>query len=215
MNERFAALYAEPDFVATVRDHMIPSLLAVAELGDGPLHLVAGPGHAAASLRTVAPRLTIAQMDAGCAAEVASRFAADPDVDVVNVDATCLPFPDQRFSAATVVLSLLHLPTPDAQDTALRELARVLRPGASLVRLNAVDGPHFRRLAGDDTTVTPIDPLDFPARLEAAGFQAPHYDLWQFALPRPHATPINVRDRGSGGSGRRENHRVFEPSCLR
>jgi predicted methyltransferase len=73
----------------------------------------------------------------------------------------------------------MHLRSARTQDAVLRELARVLRPGATLAGLNAVDGSHFRGMNQNDRAV-PIDPLTFANRLEQAGFHDVKIDYWSF-----------------------------------
>ncbi|PZM94577.1 MAG: demethylmenaquinone methyltransferase [Actinobacteria bacterium] len=53
-----------------------------------------------------------------------------PDVPLLAGDALALPFPDATFDAVTISFALRNVVDPDA---ALRELARVTRPGGRLV----------------------------------------------------------------------------------
>ena len=46
-------------------------------------------------------------------------------VEVLTADATALPLPDDRYSAAACFTMLHHIPTRDLQDRALAEIARV------------------------------------------------------------------------------------------
>jgi SAM-dependent methyltransferase len=55
-------------------------------------------------------------------------------------DATALPFVDETFDAAFLVTVLGEIPD---QDAALRELARVLKPGGRLVVGELLGDPHY------------------------------------------------------------------------
>jgi SAM-dependent methyltransferase len=67
-------------------------------------------------------------------------------------DASALPYEDGTFDAAFLVTVLGEIPD---QDVALRELARVLKPGGRLVVGELLGDPHYVRLA--------------PLRLRASG----------------------------------------------
>jgi len=74
------------------------------------------------------------------------------NVTPTQSDATSLPFGDGTYDAAYLVTVLGEIPD---QDAALRELARVLKPGGRLVVGELVGDPHYVRLA--------------PLRLRASG----------------------------------------------
>jgi SAM-dependent methyltransferase len=97
--------------------------------------------------------------------------------DLADVDPANLPWPDSRFSAVVAVLVLHHLPDAAAQNAALAEWARLLRPGGLLVGLNPIEGPHFRRL-DQEGWCTPVEPLAFPERLAANGFGEIRVRVW-------------------------------------
>ena len=58
----------------------------------------------------------------------------DPDVDELNADATDMPLPDGRFSAALSLTILRHVPTPELQDAIFAEVVRVPQVGWDLHR---------------------------------------------------------------------------------
>ena len=66
-------------------------------------------------------------------------------IQLVAADAQCLPFRHSQFDSAVVALALCTIPDPDG---ALKELSRVLRPGAWLRVLEhvRVDQPLVARL---------------------------------------------------------------------
>jgi SAM-dependent methyltransferase len=77
--------------------------------------------------------------------------------DLANItptqsDATSMPYEDSTYDAAYLITVLGEIPD---QDAALRELARVLKPGGRLVVGELLGDPHYVRLA--------------PLRLRASG----------------------------------------------
>ena len=74
------------------------------------------------------------------------------NVTPTQSDATAMPYEDATYDAAYLTTVLGEIPD---QDAALRELARVLRPGGRLVVGELVGDPHYVRLA--------------PMRLRASG----------------------------------------------
>jgi SAM-dependent methyltransferase len=74
------------------------------------------------------------------------------NVTPTQSDATSMPYEDGTFDAAYLVTVLGEIPD---QDSAIRELARVLKPGGSLVVGELVGDPHYVRLG--------------PMRLRASG----------------------------------------------
>jgi ubiquinone/menaquinone biosynthesis C-methylase UbiE len=59
-------------------------------------------------------------------------------------DAATMPYQDATFDAAFLVTTLGEIPE---QDAAVRELARVLKPGGRLVVGELLGDPHYVRLA--------------------------------------------------------------------
>lgn len=83
------------------------------------------------------------------------RSAAERGLDNITptqADASAMPYEDGTYDAAFLVTVLGEIPD---QDAALRELARVLRPGGRLVVGELLGDPHYVRLA--------------PMRLRASG----------------------------------------------
>ena len=171
MNAEHLRLCASAEWSALVRDELLPWVLGEDQLGDDVLELGAGSGLVTDLLVELAPRVTAVEIDESLAAALRSRLAGRP-VEVVTADATALPLPAGRFSAAACFTMLHHIPDPVRQDRALAEVARVLRPGGLLVGTDGEDTPARRALHEDDVFV-PIDPSRMAGRLRAAGFRDP------------------------------------------
>jgi protein-L-isoaspartate O-methyltransferase len=74
------------------------------------------------------------------------------NVTPTQADATATPYEDETYDGAYLVTVLGEIPD---QDAALRELARVLKPGGRLIVGELLGDPHYVRLA--------------PMRLRASG----------------------------------------------
>ena len=153
-----------------MRGSLLPAALDGVDLGDDVLELGPGPGLTTQALAPMTERLTAVEIDPELAQVAAQRLRPFPTVDVVEGDATDLPFPDGRFSAVVCMTMLHHLPDAAAQDRLFAEARRVLRPGGVLCGSdNLGKGLRFRVIhLGDTRTVVPAATL--PARLQRAGF---------------------------------------------
>ncbi len=168
MNEAHLRLCASPEWAAYVAGELLPWALARATLGGDVLELGPGPGRSTDVLRRQVTRLTAVEVDGALARALAARLAGS-NVTVVHADATALPFPDARFSAATSFTMLHHVPTVPLQDRVLAEVRRVLRPGGLFVGADGTDTPERRALHADDVFL-PCAPAGLRDRLAAAGF---------------------------------------------
>ncbi|HSK22489.1 MAG TPA: class I SAM-dependent methyltransferase [Egicoccus sp.] len=93
------------------------------------LDVAAGPGNVAVELLAQgAAHVTALDLSFNMLAEGARRGHAG--ITWVNGDAQSLPFPDATFGAVTISFGLRNVPDPEA---ALREFARVTRPGGRVV----------------------------------------------------------------------------------
>lgn len=93
------------------------------------LDVAAGPGNVAVELLAQgAAHVTALDLSFNMLAEGARR--GHRGVTWVNGDAQSLPFPDATFAAVTISFGLRNVPDP---ESALREFARVTRPGGRVV----------------------------------------------------------------------------------
>jgi ubiquinone/menaquinone biosynthesis C-methylase UbiE len=152
-----------------MREVILPWALGDTDLGDDVLEV--GPGYGATTdvLSQAVPRLTSVEIDDELAAMLTDRFADVASVEIVNGDATSLPYTDNRFSGAACFTMLHHVPTVALQDRLFAEVARVLRPGAALVASDSLGSEELKAHHEDDT-YNPVDPDTLPDRLAAAGF---------------------------------------------
>ena len=166
---RFHRWYCRSDHWAeVVQGKLIPWVLRDVVPGDDVLEIGPGPGLTTDRLRSLAPRLTAIEVDER-AAQALRRRMAGTNVEVVTDDATAMPFEDGRFSAALSFTMLHHVPSPELQDSLLREVRRVLRAGGVFAGSDSTTSAMFRFAHAFDTMVL-VDPDDFEERLLRAGF---------------------------------------------
>lgn len=151
----------------TVERELLPWGLSKLDLGEDVLEI--GPGFGATT-KVLARRpdaLTVLELEP----RYCERLRAElPDgVEVVQGDATAMPFADGRFSAVVCFTMLHHLPSPQAQDRLLAEAARVLAPGGLFAGTDSIGTGRFFRLLHVGDTLVPIAPDGLPARLQGAG----------------------------------------------
>src|SRR5262245_57819601 len=87
---------------------LIPWMLQGSVLGEHVLELGAGAGPATMELARRAPRVTSLEYDHTSALKLRAR-TGDSKVEVIQADATALPFADATFSSAIAILMLHHL----------------------------------------------------------------------------------------------------------
>jgi ubiquinone/menaquinone biosynthesis C-methylase UbiE len=190
VNAEHRCACASDEWRATVRDFIMPWVLADVDLGDDVIEL--GPGFGATTdvLRERVSRLTVVEIDPELAGALGQRLA-DTNVVVVEGDATTLDFPDGRFSGATCFSMLHHVGSPALQDRLLSEARRVLRPGGVIAATDSLDSPDLRSFHHDDTFI-PIDPADLPRRLENAGFAGIEVQENEFAWRAVARRPLST-----------------------
>jgi SAM-dependent methyltransferase len=178
----------------TVERELLPWGLSKLELGEDVLEL--GPGFGATT-RVLAQRpgaLTVLELDPGYCERL--RRELPGRVNVVQGDATAMPFADGRFSAVVCFTMLHHLPSAAAQDRLLAEAARVLRPGGLLAGTDSIGTSTFFRLLHVGDTLVPVAPDGLDARLRAAGLEHPEIGAggrsFRFRARKPQARAAAV-----------------------
>jgi SAM-dependent methyltransferase len=151
-----------------VERELLPWGLKGCELGDDVLEIGPGFGATTRVLAQQLPRLTALELDATYCTRL--RRSLGERVDVVQGDATQLPFGDGRFSAVICFTMLHHIPSAQLQDRVFSEVARVLRPGGTFAGTDSLGTGGLFKLIHVGDILQPIDPSGLPTRLEAAGF---------------------------------------------
>ena len=173
MNDFHLQFCASPEWRQIVEETILPMALRDVDLGDRVLEVGPGPGFTTDVLMTRVAHLTAVELDADLAGALSARMAGT-NVDVVLGDATALEFPDRHFSGAASFNMLHHIEADEDQKRVFAELARVLRPGATLVAVDGIENDATRAFHVDDI-YNPIDPDDVRHWLSDAGFS--HVDV--------------------------------------
>jgi len=146
----------------------LPWAIGDTDLGPNVLEIGPGPGLTTDLLRTSVRRLTALEIDAPLARALSARLIGS-NVQVIEGDATQMPFGDSEFSGAVSFTMLHHVPSQELQDQVLLEVFRVLQPGGVLVGSDSLQSWSMRIIHIGDTLV-PVPPDTFGARLARAGF---------------------------------------------
>lgn len=173
-----------------IQDEIVPWVLRDVDLGAHALEVGPGPGLTTDVLSGRLPKLTAVEIDPGLARRLYDRFAGT-NVTVERGDATAVPFPDGTFSRAVSFTMLHHVPSPELQDQLLREVRRVLAPGATFAGSDSRTSVVFRLAHLADTMVL-VDPDTFTGRLEAAGFEDVDVTAGRGAFRFRAATPATT-----------------------
>lgn len=154
---------------------------------DRAIDLGAGAGHATLAIAPHVAHVTAVDPTPEMHA-VAARLATERGVgNVAFVEATAdaLPFPEGSFDLAVSRFSIHHWPDPAA---ALREVARVLRPGGRVVLIDLV-APEVTNLdtflnaveiLRDPTHGRSLPPSDWRTALAVAGLVGSIVREWRF-----------------------------------
>ncbi|MGH4008657.1 MAG: class I SAM-dependent methyltransferase [Pseudonocardiaceae bacterium] len=126
-----AAEFYESAFVPAFFAQWAPILCEAAGVGPGQRVLDVGCGAgivARTAADLVAPEGQVVGLDRNEAMLTVARRVR-PDIEFHQGDAAALPFPDGSFDIALCQMALMFLPD---RRTALREMRRVIRPGATV-----------------------------------------------------------------------------------
>jgi ubiquinone/menaquinone biosynthesis C-methylase UbiE len=175
MNLAHAAICSSGWWARTVERELLPWGLAGVELGDDALEIGPGFGATTRVLARLSGSLTVVELAESYCERL--RRKLDDDVEIVQADATAMPFAEGRFSSVVCFTMLHHVPSPELQNRLLAEVSRVLRPGGVFAGTDSLGtGRAFKLLHVRDTLV-PILPDNLPVRMERAGLIEPHVDL--------------------------------------
>jgi SAM-dependent methyltransferase len=167
MNRLHGVICSSRWWARSVERELLPWGLSRLELGEDVLEI--GPGYGATTKVLVRRpgALTVLELEARYCERL--RRELPGRVDVVQGDATAMPFEDGRFSAVVCFTMLHHLPSAAAQDQLLAEASRVLRPGGLFAGTDSLGAGRLFALLHVGDTLVPIAPDGLPARLRAAG----------------------------------------------
>ncbi len=172
---------------------LLPWGLAGLDLGEDVLEI--GPGFGATT-RVLARRrgsLTVVELSESYCKRL--RGTLEDSVEIVQADATDMPFADDRFSAVVCFTMLHHVPSRELQDRLLGEVSRVLRPGGIFAGTDSLGTSRAFKLLHIGDTLVPVSPNELPARLRRAGLVEPSVEAggrsfrFHARKPRPPYEP--------------------------
>jgi SAM-dependent methyltransferase len=168
MNRNHQRVCTSPEWASQLITDVLAPLSAEAQLGPELLEIGPGPGAATEWLRSRVGSLVAIEVDSVAADALRTRFAGT-NVEVVNGDATDLPWPDGTFDTVASFTMLHHVPTRRGQNAVLSEALRVLRPGGVLLASDSLPSSSLHEFHADDT-YNPVDPAGLIARLQTVGY---------------------------------------------
>lgn len=170
MNENHARLCPSPEWAAYLHTDVLPALTDGVTLGPRMVEIGPGPGASADWLRERVEQLVTVEVDPATVTTLRKRFAGT-NVEIVQGDATALPFQDACFDGAGSFTMLHHVPTATLQNRLLAEVLRVLKPGATMVCSDSRPSSDLHAFHVGDV-YNPIDPATLVSRLQTIGFGA-------------------------------------------
>ncbi|HEX5224130.1 MAG TPA: class I SAM-dependent methyltransferase [Solirubrobacteraceae bacterium] len=189
MNRVHGLICSSGWWARTVERRLLPWALDGVDLEGEVLEI--GPGFGATT-RVLAERagsLTALELDPSYCARL--RRELGRSVDVVEGDATAMPFADASFDTVVCFTMLHHVPSAAQQDRLLAEVTRVLRPGGMFAGSDSVGTSRFFRLLHVGDTLVPLPVEAMPVRLEGAGLDDPRVSVggssFRFRAKKPAA----------------------------
>jgi SAM-dependent methyltransferase len=171
MNRAHGLICSSAWWARSVERELLPWGLADVELGDDVLEIGPGLGATTRVLARRPGRLSVVELDRGYCERL--RRELGERVEVVQADATEMPFEDGRFSGVVCFTMLHHLPSPNLQDRLLAEALRVLRPGGVFAGTDSLGTGLVFKLIHIGDTLVPVDPERLSERIEGVGFVEP------------------------------------------
>jgi SAM-dependent methyltransferase len=175
MNSAHAVICSSGWWERTVERKLLPWALSGLDLGDDVLEI--GPGFGATTrvlTRRSSASLTVIELAETYCRRLRRELGGE--VDVVQADATSMPFDDGRFSGVVCFTMLHHVPAVTLQNRLLSEVSRVLGAGGVFAGTDSVGTGRTFKLLHIRDTLLPVVPDEFPARLESAGLVEPRVD---------------------------------------
>jgi ubiquinone/menaquinone biosynthesis C-methylase UbiE len=158
----------------TVERKLLPWGLAGVDIGGDVLEVGPGFGATTRVLARRAGSLTVVELSERYCEHL--RGTLPGDVEIVQADATVMPFADARFSGVVCFTMLHHVPSQELQNRLLAEVSRVLRAGGVFAGTDSLGtGRTFKLLHVRDTLV-PVAPGELPGRMESAGLIEPRVE---------------------------------------
>ncbi|HEY3038918.1 MAG TPA: class I SAM-dependent methyltransferase [Pyrinomonadaceae bacterium] len=159
---------------------LMPWALSDVTLAGPALEIGPGPGITTDFLRTKVDSLTALEPDSVLAKRLRQQFH-NTNVNVIEGDATAMPFEHGAFRTVFCFTMLHHVPSVPLQNQVIAEALRVLAPGGLFVGTDSRISLRMKVFHWFDTMVI-VDPLVFPERLREAGFTNPHIELGEGAF---------------------------------
>ncbi|MCW3032939.1 MAG: hypothetical protein QOK19_1262 [Solirubrobacteraceae bacterium] len=152
-----------------VEQELLPWGLKGIDAGDDVLEFGPGFGATTKVLAARPGRLSVLELEPRYCRRLRRELA--DRAEVIQGDATSMPFPDERFSAVLCFTMLHHLHSVAMQDRAFAEAMRVLRPGGVFAGTDSLGTGGLFKLIHVGDILNPVDPQTLPARLAGCGFE--------------------------------------------